>query len=247
MECILNILLEERSNRCLIATFISIERKITMKKLIISGVMSVFVITGCADMSPTQRGTATGAGVGAGVGAVLGEMTGGGGGRRATTGAVVGGAIGAVAGNIWSKRMEEQKRKMEQATQGTGVQVSQTSDNRLKLNIPSDISFDTNRADVKSNFRPVLDQFAESLKENPATNVTIVGHTDSTGGDSVNNPLSVERAAHTRDYLVSHGVNSGRFNIDGKGEHEPIASNDTDAGRARNRRVEIYVAEPQQR
>lgn len=214
-----------------------------MKKLMISTIALTVAITGCADLTPTQKGTATGAGVGAGVGAVLGGVTGGGGRNRATTGAVLGGAAGAVIGNIWSRRMEEQKRQMEQATQGTGVQVSQTADNRLKLEIPSDISFDTNRADVKSNFRPVLDRFADSLNQNPATTVTIVGHTDSTGSDSVNNPLSVERAAHTRDYLTSRGVSPSRFSVDGRGEREPIASNDTDSGRARNRRVEIYVAE----
>ena len=141
--------------------------------------------------------------------------------------------------------MENQKRAMEQATQGTGVQVSQTADNRLKLEIPSDISFDTNRADIKPNFRPVLDKFAASLVENPVTLVTIVGHTDSTGSDSINDPLSVERAARTRDYLVTRGVASGRFTVDGRGSHEPVASNSTEAGRAKNRRVEIFVAEPQ--
>lgn len=216
-----------------------------MKKLIISSIAAGLVITGCADMTPTQRGTATGAGVGAGVGAVLGNMTGSGSGRRTATGAVLGAAAGAVVGNIWSKRMEDQKRAMEQATQGTGVQVSQTSDNRLKLDIPSDISFDTNRADIKSNFRPVLDKFAASLHENPATTVTIIGHTDSTGSDATNNPLSVERAAHTRDYLTSRGVAATRFGVAGRGEREPVASNDTERGRARNRRVEIYVAEQQ--
>ncbi|MGZ3159714.1 MAG: OmpA family protein [Burkholderiaceae bacterium] len=214
-----------------------------MKKLIIINISLALAITGCADMSPTQKGTATGAGVGAGVGAVLGNMTGNGGGGRTATGALLGGAAGAVIGNIWSKRMEEQKRTMEQATQGTGVQVSQTADNRLKLDIPSDISFDTNRADIKPNFRPVLDQFASTLNQNPATTVTIVGHTDNTGSDAINNPLSVERAAQTRDYLENHGVAPNRFNIAGRGEHEPIASNDTASGRARNRRVEIYVAE----
>jgi outer membrane protein OmpA-like peptidoglycan-associated protein len=196
-------------------------------------------------MSETQRGTATGAGIGAGIGAVLGGVTGPGGGRRAATGAVIGGAAGAAIGNIWSKRMEEQKRKMEQATQGTGVQVSQTQDNRLKLDIPSDISFDTNRADIKPNFRPILDKFASSLVENNTTKVSIVGHTDNTGSDAINDPLSVNRAARTRDYLVSRGVTSNRFAIDGHGSHEPVAPNDSEANRARNRRVEIYVAEPQ--
>ncbi len=218
-----------------------------MHKLTVGAIATVFVISGCADMTPTQRGTATGAGIGAGVGAVIGAATGGGGGRRTAAGAALGGVAGAVAGNIWSNRMENQKRAMEQATQGTGVQVSQTPDNRLKLDIPSDISFDTNRADIKSNFRPILDKFAASLVENPYTVVTIVGHTDNTGSDAVNGPLSVERAARTRDYLATRGVASGRFTVDGRGSHEPVASNNTAAGRAKNRRVEIFVAEPQQR
>lgn len=200
--------------------------------------------TGCANMDSTDRGTATGAGVGAGLGAILGATTGGGGGGRAAGGAVLGAAAGAVVGNIWSKRMESQKQAMEQATQGTGVQVSQTADNRLRMEIPSDISFDTNRADIKDNFRPILDRFATTLKENPATTVTIIGHTDSTGSDSVNQPLSVERASHTRDYLASRGVSPTRVVVEGRGAREPIASNDDNSGRARNRRVEIYVAEP---
>ncbi|HLD09419.1 MAG TPA: OmpA family protein, partial [Methylophilaceae bacterium] len=128
---------------------------------------------------------------------------------------------------------------------GTGVQVSQTADNRLKLDIPTDISFDTNRADIKPNFRPVLDNFASSLVKNPVTTVTIIGHTDSSGSDAINNPLSVNRAASVRDYLVGRGVASNRISIDGRGSHEPLVANDTSANRAKNRRVEIYVAEPQ--
>jgi len=199
--------------------------------------------TGCADMSPTQRGTATGAGVGAGLGAIIGGSTGNGGGSRATKGALIGGAAGALIGNIWSNRMEKQKQEMEAATRGTGIQVSQTADNRLKMEIPADVSFDTGRSDIKSNFRPVLERFAQTLQDNPATTVSIVGHTDSTGSDAVNDPLSVDRAARTRDYLSQRGVSPNRVMIDGRGEREPIASNDTDAGRARNRRVEIYVSE----
>lgn len=215
------------------------------KQLVVTTLASIVALSGCANMNEVQRGTATGAGVGAGVGAVLGAATGPGGGRRAATGAVLGGAAGAVIGNIWSSRMEQQKRQMEQVTQGTGVQVSQTPDNRLKLDIPSDISFDTNRAAIKPNFRPILDKFASGLVDNPYAHVTIVGHTDSTGSDAINNPLSVNRAAQTREYLIQRGVASNRINIDGRGSREPIAPNDTEANRARNRRVEIYVAEPQ--
>jgi outer membrane protein OmpA-like peptidoglycan-associated protein len=215
------------------------------KQFTVITLAALLALGGCANMNEVQRGTATGAGVGAGLGAVLGATTGGGGGQRAATGAVVGGAVGAIAGNIWSSRMEQQKRTMEQATQGTGVQVTQTADNRLKLDIPTDISFDTNRSDIKPNFRPILDKFAASLVENPYSKVSITGHTDSTGGDAINNPLSINRAAHTRDYLSSRGVAINRIGIDGRGSHEPLVANDTEANRARNRRVEIFVAEPQ--
>lgn len=206
---------------------------------------ALIALGGCANMNEVQRGTATGAGVGAGIGAVLGAATGPGGGGRAATGAVIGGAAGAVIGNVWSSRMEQQKRQMEQATQGTGVQVTQTPDNRLKLDIPSDISFDINRADIKPDFRPVLDKFATTLRENPNTYISIIGHTDSTGSDAINNPLSLNRAARTRDYLTARGVAPNRITVEGRGSREPIASNDTEANRARNRRVEIFVAEPQ--
>ncbi len=199
-------------------------------------------LAGCANMTETQKGTTKGAAIGAGAGAVVGAIAGGG--KGAAIGAGVGAVGGAIAGNVWSKRMEAQKQEMEQATAGTGVAVTQTEDNRLKLEIPSDISFDTNRADIKSNFRPILDKFATGLVQNPNTTVSIVGHTDSTGTDAINNPLSINRAASTRDYITARGVAVSRISIDGRGSREPIASNDTVANRAKNRRVEIFVAEP---
>ena len=152
-------------------------------------------------------------------------------------------AIGAGGGYLWSKRMQEQKAAMEQATEGTGVEVTQTNDNRLKLEIPSDISFDSGRADIKPSLRPVLDKLAQGLAQHPVTRVTIVGHTDNVGSDAVNNPLSVNRAAAVRDYLVPRGVASSRIGIDGRGSREPVADNATAQGRAMNRRVEIFVAE----
>ncbi len=211
-------------------------------KLIVGSALVAFVLGGCANMTETQKGTAKGAGIGAGVGAVVGAIAGKG--KGAAIGAAVGAGVGAVAGNVWTKRQEEQKRQMEEATAGTGVAVSQTSDNRLKLDIPSDISFAVGRADIQSNFRTILDTFATSLANTPNSNVTIIGHTDSTGTDAVNNPLSLNRAASVRDYLSSRGVASSRVAIDGRGSREPIASNDTAANKAKNRRVEIFVAEP---
>ena len=156
---------------------------------------------------------------------------------------MLGGAAGAGGGYIWSKKMQDQKAAMEKATVGTGVAVTQTTDNRLKLDIPSDVSFDTGRSAIKPNFAPILNQFATSLNQNAVTTVTIIGHTDSTGSDSVNNPLSVDRAESARDYLVSRGVARNRIATDGRGAREPIADNGTQQGRDKNRRVEIYVAE----
>jgi outer membrane protein OmpA-like peptidoglycan-associated protein len=217
------------------------------KKTLAGALALAIASTGCADMSATQRGTATGAGAGAALGALIGGTTGSHSSGRTAGGALIGAAAGAVIGNIWSTRMENQKRAMEQATQGTGVQVSKTDDNRLRLEIPSDISFDTGRADIKSNFRPILDRFAATLNDNPAATVSIIGHTDSTGSDAINQPLSIDRAANARDYLAARGVSPSRIVVEGKGSREPVASNNDDSGRARNRRVEIFVAEPQSR
>ncbi len=211
-----------------------------MRKHLLLGATAVLVLaTGCASMDDTQRRTATGAGVGALAGAVLSSATGG----SAGTGAVVGAGVGALGTYIWSQNMERQKRDMEQATRGTGIDVTQTADNQLKLNIPSDISFAVGRSDIQSNFAPVLDRFADSLRNHPNSDVRIVGHTDSTGSDAVNNPLSMDRAASTRSYLAGRGVDSRRISIDGMGERYPIATNDTADGRSRNRRVEIFVGE----
>lgn len=203
---------------------------------------TLVLLSACADMSDEQRRTATGAAIGAATGAVISSATGG----KAGVGAVVGGALGAVAGNVWSRHMEEQKRAMEQATQGTGVEVTRTNDNQLKLNVPSDLSFDVGRADIKPELRNVLDQFANGLKAQPATLVRIVGHTDSTGTDAVNERLSVQRAESVKGYLEDRGVSGSRVEAVGRGEREPVADNGTAEGRAKNRRVEIFLREPGQ-
>ena len=209
-----------------------------MKKIIVSLSAIAFGLSGCANMSETQQTTGTGAAIGAVAGALLG------GGHNTVRGAAIGAAVGAGGGYLWSRHMQEQKATMEQATQGTGVSVSQTADNRLKLDIPSDVSFDSGRYDIKPNLRPILDRFGSTLNQNPVTTITIIGHTDSVGKDATNDPLSLNRAASTRDYLAARGVASNRIVINGRGSHEPIADNYTAEGRARNRRVEIFVAEP---
>ena len=202
---------------------------------------AAFGLAGCADMnagmggmSPTTRNTAIGAGVGALAGAAIGGDA---------KGALIGAGVGAAGGYIWSRSMEKKRLAMERATMGSGATVSQTQDNQLKLNVPSDLSFDTGRADIKPNMRPILDQFANGLAGQPNTEVRIIGHTDSTGGDELNNRLSLERAQATKNYLVSRGVSANQIQVAGRGEHEPVADNTSDTGRSRNRRVEVFLGE----
>lgn len=192
------------------------------------------LLTGCATTTPEQKSAGTGALIGAVAGQILG---------RDSKSTAIGAGLGALGGYVWSKNMEDKKRAMEQATAGTGTVVTQTADNQLKLSIPNDISFDTGRADIKLNLRPILDQFAQGLSQQTGMEVRIMGHTDNTGSDAINNPLSVNRAQSARDYLVSRGVSSSRISIDGRGSREPIASNATAEGRARNRRIDIFLAE----
>lgn len=196
------------------------------------------VLTGCATATPEQKA----AGTGALIGAVAGQMLG-----RDTRSTAIGAGLGALGGYVWSKNMEDKKRAMEVATAGTGTVVTQTADNQLKLSIPNDISFDTGRYDIKPNLRPILDQFAQGLGQQSQMEIRIVGHTDNTGSDAINDPLSVNRAQSARDYLVSRGVSISRISIDGRGSREPIADNATEAGRARNRRIDIFLAERGQR
>ena len=194
----------------------------------------VAALTGCATATPEQKGAGTGALIGAVAGQLLGHDS---------RSSAIGAGIGALGGYIWSKNMEDKKRAMEAATVGTGTVVTQTADNQLKLSIPNDISFATGRHDIQPRLMPILDQFAQGLNQQASMEVKIVGHTDNTGSDAINNPLSVNRAQSARDYLVGRGVNANRISIDGRGSREPIADNSSEAGRARNRRIEIYLAE----
>jgi outer membrane protein OmpA-like peptidoglycan-associated protein len=170
---------------------------------------------------------------------VLGGVTGGNAGR----GAVIGGTLGAIAGNLWSKRMEDKRKDLEAATAGTGIEVARTADNRLRVNVPADLSFATGSAMLQPGTGRVLDRFAEGL--DASMQVRIIGHTDSTGSDAINDPLSQERARAVRDHLQDRGVPTSRMDVVGRGSREPLADNGSENGRARNRRVELFLSEPQ--
>lgn len=213
----------------------------TRRTLAVCLVGGAMLIQGCASSSgDPERGksTALGAVIGALSGAAISSSTGG----KAGTGAVVGGVVGAVAGNLWSKHMEDKRRALEQASQGTGIDVARTADNRIKLNVPSDFSFDKNSAAIKPGMKPMLDEVARNLSGTVA--VDVVGHTDNTGTNEFNQALSIERADAVRNYLATRGVMTSRIAIDGAGETQPVANNDTLEGRATNRRVEIFLREP---
>ncbi len=215
------------------------------KKLIVFVVILTLGLGGCASMNESQqstaKGTAAGTGIGAAVGAVIGALAG-----DPALGAGIGAGVGLVGGYIWSSHMEKQKKELEAVTAGTDIEVTQTENNMLKMNIPGDFSFDIGSARIKPNMHPVLNSLTAGLMSNPISQVMIIGHTDNTGSDEVNNPLSINRAGNTRTYIASQGIPSSRIAIDGRSSYEPIAPNDSPANRAKNRRIEVFMYEPQQ-
>ncbi|KXU89392.1 hypothetical protein CI15_09660 [Paraburkholderia monticola] len=191
------------------------------------------LVAGCA----TQQGTntAVGTGVGAGAGAAIGAIFGGG--KGAAIGAATGAAVGGITGYNW----DNIRNRMSGATKGTGTQITEQPDGSLKLNIPSSVTFDTSSYAIKPSFAPVLDQLAQTLQQNPEVVASVVGHTDSTGSPQYNQTLSVNRAESVTGYLAQRGIAPQRLSATGMGPNQPIADNNTEAGRAANRRVEIYL------
>ncbi len=170
-------------------------------------------------------------------GYLLGDVVGG---RRDRTEKLVGAGLGGLAGAGIGAYMDRQERELRQRTAGTDVQVIRQGDD-LVLNIPSGITFATDSAAVQPQFQRTLDQIAGTLAEYRETLVDVYGHTDSTGSDAYNQALSERRATSVADYLAGHGVQPQRIATRGYGESQPVASNDTDAGRAANRRVEVKI------
>ncbi|QSX75724.1 OmpA family protein [Lysobacter arenosi] len=156
--------------------------------------------------------------------------------QRALVGAGVGGLAGAAIGNY----QDRQERALRDQMAGTGVDVVRDGNN-ITLNMPSGITFDFDKSNLKPEFYPVLDNVARTLQEYNQTIVEVAGHTDSVGSDAYNQKLSEQRADAVSGYLTSRGLNRDRFIVVGAGETHPVASNDTDSGRAQNRRVEITL------
>ncbi len=194
------------------------------------------VLSGCG-ASNTAKGTGIGAGAGAAVGAGVGALIGGGKGAAwgAGIGAVVGGSAGALIGN----KMDKQKAELEKIQ---GAQVESMNDGQaIKVTFESGILFATGKSDLSAASKSALTQFAASLNGTPDTDVQIYGHTDSTGTDAVNVPLSQKRAQAVDDFLAAQGVAKTRMTVQGMGSSQPVADNTTKAGQAQNRRVEVYI------
>ncbi|WP_308815180.1 OmpA family protein [Sphingomonas sp. GV3] len=189
--------------------------------------------TGQRRLSPTAIG-----GIGGALGGyVLGDLVGG---RNDRTAKILGAGIGGLAGAGIGAYMDRQERELRARTQGTDVQVVREGDNLL-LNIPSGITFAYNSATVQPQFQRTLDQVAQTLAQYNQTYIDVYGFTDSTGSDAYNQQLSERRATAVADYLASRGVQPARIGTRGFGESNPVASNETEAGRAANRRVEIKI------
>ncbi|MDR1056009.1 MAG: OmpA family protein [Prevotellaceae bacterium] len=193
------------------------------------------IFSGCETIKNTNNttkgaviGTAGGAAVGAGVGKLAGSTA---------LGAIIGAAVGGVAGGLIGKKMDKQAAELKKIE---GAQVERVEEG-IKVTFESGLLFATNKSDLNATSKNSLTQFAQSLKTNPDTEVLIVGHTDATGSNEINQPLSERRAQAVADFLKQQGISTLRLNTMGYGSSHPIADNSTAAGRTQNRRVEVAI------
>ena len=208
-----------------------------MRALVISTVVGALALSGCQNMEQHKAaiGTCLGALLGAGVAysnADKDKM-----GQAAAIGAVVGGGAGLL--------LDKKEKRLRQELAGTGVDVGRNQDGSINLVMPS-VTFATNSSTIQSQFQSALNDVAKVLREDGTSSklaLVIHGHTDNTGSDSINNPLSQNRANSVKNYLASQGISSSRMTAKGYGSSSPIADNSTAAGREQNRRVEISVYE----
>lgn len=233
------------------------ERENDMKKLIIWTIIVVFALFGCATHTQTGAlaGTGIGAAVGAGVGQAIGHNT-----QSTLLGAAIGAVVGGLAGTAIGAYMDKQEQTMRRAladSEAASIQREQevlakaeSSSTKKSLDVltvtfKSDYLFAVNSSTLLSGGYDELDRVARVLKQYPETTIRIAGHTDDTGSEDYNQKLSERRAEAVKNALVGMGVNPSRLTIIGYGKGKPIASNNTEAGRQQNRRVEIRIV-PQQ-
>jgi outer membrane protein OmpA-like peptidoglycan-associated protein len=198
-----------------------------------AGTLLALTLAGCASLSRKEKGAAIGAAAGGAVGAVIGNQTG-----STARGAIIGAVVGGAAGAIIGHQMDQQAKELQQNIPGATVaRVGEGIAVTFASGLLYDFDSDVVRADAAQNLR----NLAASLEKYPNTNLLIVGHTDAVGTSEYNQALSQRRATAAANYLASQGVASSRLQAVGRGETEPIATNDTEAGRQLNRRVEIAI------
>ena len=220
-----------------------------MRALVISTLVGAgLVLSGCQTMSgqgndiggvsydKAALGTLTGAAAGYGISKSNANSS-----RQNNRAA----AIGAVLGGASGLYLDQKEKKLRQQMAGTGVEVNRNPDGSVGLVMPGNITFDTNKSNIKPNFYSTLNKVAQTLAEDNKSAILVTGYTDSTGNDSINIPLSQARAQSVANYLSGQGVSSARINAQGYGSANPIASNATADGREQNRRVEISIYERQ--
>lgn len=209
-----------------------------------AAVAVVMLVPACTTLDPYTRqektsNAAKGAAIGAASGAVVGLISGDNSSERKKH-ALIGAGIGALAGGAVGAYMDQQELELRQKLEATGVSVTRIGDN-ITLNMPGNVTFAVDSADISASFYPVLDSVSLVLDKFDKTFIEVAGHTDNTGTEAYNQALSERRAASVVAYLASREVRFDRFITVGAGELRPIANNDTAAGRQQNRRVEITI------
>lgn len=209
------------------------------------GVGAAAMLAACTTTDPytgetVRSNTRSGALIGAGLGAALGYLTNTNKSQEGRSNALIGAGIGALAGGAVGSYMDRQQAELRRELAGTGVNVVRQGDN-IVLQMPSDVTFAVNQATIESRFLPVLDDVAQTLNQYPATYVDVVGHASADGPEDYNQRLSEQRSLSVADYLIGRQVLRDRLFVAGRGESQPIATNDTEQGRAQNRRVEITL------
>ena len=200
------------------------------------------VLSSCStwnNMSKTGQGAIIGTGGGAALGAIIGGIAG-----NAGIGTAIGAAVGAGTGAIIGNRMDKVKKQAQKELQDAQVETVKDTNglDAVKVTFNSGILFATNKADLNNNSKMELNNLANIMRQNSDVSIDIKGYTDSTGSDKINNPLSLNRAQSVANYLTQNGVPYAQLkNVQGFGSSNPVASNDTEAGRQQNRRVEVYL------
>lgn len=222
------------------------------RRIIILGVTAGLTLAACvSDPNDSNKNTKEKAAVGATIGALAGAVIGyqgdhsGGALRGALIGGAAGGALGAGVGVYMDKQQAEFNRQLAAEQQAHQIEVERLQNENLKITMNSEVSFDYNSAQLKPAFTGTLDKVADILKRYPRSSIRITGHTDNRGSTQYNQQLSEQRAQSVKWYLSDRGVDPNRIIAEGRGELQPRATNDTEAGRQLNRRVEMLIVPDQ--